>query len=234
MNDQLEPAIAQRAKFNRPSILLLGGLGLVAGLLLAFAKLAGEVAEGDTSAFDTAVVLAFRTPDNPDTLIGPVWLQEIGRDVTALGSFAFLGPVFVAVVIYLLLIRKRAAAALMAVAVIGGTILSTLLKIEFDRPRPDLASTARVFTASFPSGHATLSAVTFLTIGALLSRAQSDSRVKFYVVALAVFLTIAVGISRIYLGLHYPTDVLAGWCVGSAWALLCWTAALWIGRQVPA
>lgn len=233
MDDQRKPEVIPPARFNRPALLLLASLGIVAGMFLAFAKLAGEVTEGDTSAFDTAVVMAFRTPDNPDNLIGPVWLQEMGRDVTALGSFIFLGFVFVAVVIYLLLIRKRAAAALMAASVIGGTIISTLLKIGFDRPRPDLASTARVFTASFPSGHATLSAVTFLTIGALLSRSGTDSRVKFYFMAVSVFLTIAVGVSRVYLGLHYPTDVLAGWTVGSAWAMLCWIVAMWLQRRAP-
>lgn len=226
----LDPSPAGRS--NRPTLVLLGALGLVAGLLLAFATLAGAVKEGETSAFDTAVVMAFRTPQNPDTLIGPIWLQEMGRDVTSLGSFVFLGFVYIAVVVYLMLLRRRGAAILMTAAVIGGTVLSTLLKMWFDRPRPDLASAARVFTASFPSGHATLSAVTFLTMGALLSRVEKDPRVKVYVVALAVFLTLVVGVSRVYLGLHYPSDVIAGWFVGCGWALLCWTVAGRAGEAV--
>ena len=98
----------------------------------------------------------------------------------------------------------------------------------FDRPRPDLTGVARVFTASFPSGHAMLSAVSFLTLGALLAQGSADTRVKAYIAVLAIFLTVAVGTTRVYLGVHHATDVLAGWCVGSAWALLCWTVAEWL------
>jgi undecaprenyl-diphosphatase len=115
----------------------------------------------------------------------------------------------------------------MAAAVLGGTAISSLLKMGFDRPRPDIPHAARVFTASFPSGHATLSAVTFLTLGSLLTRVTADRRVKIYFMALAVFLTVLVGVSRVYLGVHFPSDVLAGWCVGAAWAVLCWAGALW-------
>jgi undecaprenyl-diphosphatase len=148
--------------------------------------------------------------------------------VTALGSFAFLGLLTAAVAGYLLLVRQRALAVLIVAAAFGGMLLSTLLKLGFDRPRPDVPHLARVFTASFPSGHATLSAVVFLTLGALLARAERKRRVKTYFVALAIFLTVAVGVSRVYLGVHYPSDVLAGWCLGTAWATLCWTAAVWL------
>lgn len=180
--------------------------------------------EGDLVRFDTAVLMAFRTVGNDP--IGPAWLQETGRDVTALGSFASLGFLFAATVGYLLLIRRRGLALLMTVAVIGGVALSMALKLGFDRPRPDIPHAARVFTASFPSGHATLSAITFLTLGALLTRATPDRRIRTYVMMLAVILTVAVGISRVYLAVHYPSDVLAGWCIGCAWAALCWTIGL--------
>lgn len=193
---------------------------LAAAFILGFGLLAEEVLEGDTSGFDRTVIMAFRSSDNPADPIGPAWVEELGRDVTALGSFAFLGFVFVAAVGYLLLIHKRALALLMTVAVLGGTVISTLLKLGFDRPRPDIPHAARVFTASFPSGHAMLSAATFLTLGALLTRVNADRRVKAYFMVLAIFLTVIVGLSRIYLGVHYPSDVLAGWCVGSAWAVL--------------
>ncbi|BCG96857.1 hypothetical protein MesoLj131a_57210 [Mesorhizobium sp. 131-2-1] len=142
------------------------------GLVLSFGLLAEEVIEGDTSSFDRAVLMAFRSAGDPTSPIGPPWLVEMGRDVTSLGSFAFLGFVTVASVGYLLIAGKRRYAVLVAAAVTGGEAISTLLKIAFDRPRPDLAHTARVFTASFPSGHAMLSAVTFLTLGALLAKAN--------------------------------------------------------------
>ncbi len=153
------------------------------------------------------------------------------RDVTALGSFAGLGIVFLASLGYLLLLGKRALALLMAAAVLGGVTISTLLKVAFDRPRPDVEGAAQVFTASFPSGHAMLSAVTFLTLGALLARTNGDHRIRVYFMSLAVLLTVLVGLSRIYLGVHYPSDVLAGWCLGTAWALLCWTVALRLQRS---
>lgn len=220
------------ARLGRQDIGLLLAFLVVACLVLAFGYLAAQVLEGNTAAFDRAVILALRTSGNPADPIGPPWLEEMSRDVTALGSYAFVGFVLAAVLGYLLLIRKRATALLMATAVLGGMALSTLLKIGFNRPRPDLVPhAARVFTASFPSGHATLSAITFLTLAAILTRAEADRRVKAYFVAVAVFLTVAVGLSRIYLGVHYPTDMLAGWCVGSAWAVLCWAVALWLQQR---
>jgi undecaprenyl-diphosphatase len=204
----------------------------VAGsLILGFGLLAEEVLEGDTSGFDRVVLMALRSGGNPSDPIGPAWLEEMGRDVTALGSFAFLGFVSVAAVGYLLIARRRSFALLVAAAVLGGELISTALKMGFDRPRPDIPHAARVFTASFPSGHAMLAAITFLTLGALLARAQTDPRLKAYFVSISVFLTIVVGLSRIYLGVHYPSDVLAGWCIGSAWALLCWSVALWLEQR---
>jgi len=219
------------AQLGRHELGLIAAVFAAAALLLGFGLLAEEVLKGDPSGFDLAVIMSLRSGGNLADPIGPPWLEELGRDVTALGSFAFLGIVFVASVGYLLLVRMRALALLMAVAVLGGTTISTLLKMGFDRPRPDIPHAARVFTASFPSGHALLSAVTFLTLGALLTRVTSERRIKAYFMVLAVSLTVLVGLSRLYLGVHYPSDVLAGWCVGSAWAVLCWAGALWLQQR---
>lgn len=219
------------ARLGAREVGLLAAFLVVVLLILGFGWLAEEVLEGDTSGFDAAVIMALRSGGNPADPIGPPWIEETGRDVTALGSFTFLGFVLAVVVGYLVLIRKRGAALLMAVAVLGGAVVSTLLKLGFDRPRPDIPHAARVFTASFPSGHATLSAITFLTVGALLTRVAAERRVKVYFVSVAVFLTVIVGLSRLYLGVHYPSDVLAGWLVGSAWAILCWVGAFWLQRR---
>ena len=207
---------------------LLAVVALCAAFVLAFGMVAEEVMEGDTHKLDRAVLLAFRTPGNPADLLGPAWFEEMVRDVTALGSYAFIIVLVVAVLGYLLLVRSFAMSALVLAAVLGGIVISNVLKHGFDRPRPDLEHAAQVFSPSFPSGHATLSAVTFLTLGGLLTRAKLDWRVKVYFLAVAIFLTILVGISRVYLGVHYPSDVLAGWCVGTAWALLCWAATSYL------
>lgn len=208
---------------RRRELGLILGFAIVAGLILGFGMLAEEVLEGDTEAFDRTVAAALRGSDQHP--IGPPWLEEFARDVTALGSFAFLGILTFGVIGYFLLIRRRGWAVLVAASVLGGAVISTLLKNVFDRERPDLPSTVRVFTASFPSGHATLSAISFLTLGALLAQTSPDPRVKTYFAILAIILTVAVGTSRVYLGVHFASDVLAGWCVGSAWALLCWMVA---------
>jgi undecaprenyl-diphosphatase len=210
----------------------LAGLLAIAVALLAFFGLAGEVLEGETLGFDRLILLALRSPIEPYDPIGPRWLGEVARDVTGLGGIPVLSGVTLAVVGYLTLARKRAAALLVLGAVGGGVALSTLLKLAYHRARPDLVPHAvEVYTTSFPSGHAMLSAVTYLTLGALLVRVEKRWQIKAYILALAVLITLLVGISRIYLGVHWPTDVLAGWCVGAAWALLCWLLALWLQRK---
>jgi undecaprenyl-diphosphatase len=202
----------------------------VTGLVLVFGLLANQTRGGGALSFDAAVQAALQSPTGHGP-IGPPWLEEAVRDVTALGSFAFLGLLLVAVVGYLLLVRKRGMALLMLVAVLGGTVMSSLLKVGFDRPRPEITGSVRVFTASFPSGHATLSAATFLTIGVLLARLTREPKERAYFLVLAVLLTVLVGLSRLYLGVHYASDVLAGWCAGSAWAILCWSVALLLQRR---
>src|SRR5690606_34253779 len=133
---------------------------------------------------------------------------------------------------YLLVDRKPGAAVLILASVGGGTILSSLLKNAFARPRPELvAHLVDVQTSSFPSGHAMLSAVTFLTIGALLAKVQPLVRTRIYLISVAILLTFLVGASRVYLGVHYPTDVLAGWSAGAAWVAGCWLVARWLQGQ---
>lgn len=211
-----------------------GRLGLIAvvigfaALVFAFGLIAEEVMEGDTHKLDMAVLMAFREPGNRAELIGPLWLEEMVRDVTALGSYFFIFLILAASVGYLLLVRKYALSALVLAAVGGGILLSNLLKHGFDRSRPDLEHAAQVFSPSFPSGHATLSAVTFLTLGGLLTRMNPDKRVKTYFLTIAIALTVMAGSSRVYLGVHYPSDVVAGWFIGTAWALLCWAGAIWL------
>ena len=201
----------------------------IACLLFVFGLIAQIVVEGKSSAFDRSIILAFRDPGNLSAPIGPAWVQEAARDVTSLGSIVVLVIITAAVAGYLFLTRKQAAAWLMLCAVFGGIALSDVLKFAFARPRPDfVVPAARVFTTSFPSGHATLSAITYLTIAALLAPSQSSPKIGRYFIVLAVLLTILIDVSRIYLGVHYPTDVVGGWCIGAAWALGCWVLMTWL------
>lgn len=204
---------------SRRSLYWLGG-GVVA-LLFGFGMLAEEVAEGDTSQFDSTILMALREPGDKDNPIGPMWLEEAARDITALGSFSVLGLIVAAIVGYLYLSGRARTGMYLGFAVLAGTLISTVLKMAFDRPRPEFSATARVFTASFPSGHALISAVVYLTIAALLAESAREPKFRVFFIAVGVFLTVIVGMSRIYLGVHYPTDVLAGWSIGTAWALAC-------------
>jgi undecaprenyl-diphosphatase len=204
---------------------------VVAGGMLLFAKLMGMV-QGETRAFDRAILLAFRNSTDLSDPIGPHWLEVIFRDITSLGGATVLTLMTIAVSGFLLIDAKRGAAILVLGSVIGGVLLSSILKLGIDRPRPDLvAHLVEVHTASFPSGHAMLSAVVYLTLGGLLSRVESPRRIKIYVLSVAVMLTLLIGVSRVYLGVHWPTDVLAGWCAGATWAVLCWGVALALQRR---
>lgn len=215
---------------GEPAVLL--GVLALAAVLWVFFWLAGEVMEGDTHAFDQMLLLALRVPGDPAEPIGPLWLGITARDITSLGGYPVLTLVTLCAVGFLLIARKPGAALLVLVAVGGGALLSDGLKDLFGRPRPELVPhVIEVRTLSFPSSHAMLSTVTYLTLGALLARFQPQRRLKAYLLTVAITLALLTGASRVYLGVHWPTDVLAGWCAGAAWAILCWTVALWLQRR---
>lgn len=207
--------------WRTPEFRLFAPIAVVAGLLALFLQLADEVMEGETHGFDSAILLAFRTA-NPADPIGPAWLEIVMSDLTALGGHTILTLISTLAVIYLLIRKKQSSALLVAASGLSGMALNHLLKTGFDRPRPDLVShLAEVHTLSFPSGHAMLAAIIYLTLGVLLARNEPSHPLKAFILGTAMVLTFLVGLSRIYLGVHWPTDVLAGWCIGAAWALAC-------------
>ena len=215
---------------NETSVLV--ALLITVTAVWAFIVLADQVVEGDTLRFDEWSVRTLRRADDPATPIGPNWLAEVGRDLTALGSVAVLMLITVTVVGFLWLRRMFGAMWLIVVATLGGLVVSTLLKNAFARPRPNIVPhLSMVYTSSFPSGHAMLSATVYLTLGALLGRFVQPFRLKAYFLIIALVLTSLVGISRVYMGVHYPTDVLAGWAAGLAWALMCWLVARYLQRR---
>jgi len=188
--------------------------------LWGFIKIADEVSENETQTFDRWAITAFRNPDNPSDPIGPVWVEEMARDLSALGGFAWITLATLAIGIYLLLDGKSHMALFLIGATAGGGLVSLLLKHLFARPRPDVVPhLSKVFTSSFPSGHSMLAAVIYLTLGSLLASVISKLSLKIYVLVVAVLLTVAVGLSRVYLGVHYPSDILAGWVASLAWVI---------------
>ena len=222
----LRSAIRHVGRVER-SILTIGLL--LASFVWGFVELAAEVVEGGTEALDRTMLLALRNPDDRLQPRGPAWLEEMMRDFTALGGVGILTLLTAMAAGYLLLTGKKRAALDVVLSIAGGIVLSSLIKAGFDRPRPDLVPHgSHVYTASFPSGHSMMAAVVYLTLGALFARLRASVRVKVFVLSFSVLLTLLVGVSRVYLGVHWPTDVLGGWAMGAAWALLCWLVTLWL------
>jgi undecaprenyl-diphosphatase len=207
---------------------VLPGLLAVAAGVLIFATIATSVKEGATEAFDRRLLLAMRHPGDLSP-IGSRSVQETARDFTSLGGTAVLALVTLATMGFLALDGKKHMALFTCASVAGGMVMSNLLKDVFQRPRPEIVPhIVYASNTSFPSGHSMLSAVTYLTLGALLARSHKRKALKAYFLLIATLLTLMVGITRIYLGVHWPTDVLAGWIAGAVWALLCWLVAGWL------
>jgi undecaprenyl-diphosphatase len=204
---------------------LLVGLGLCV-LLFAFVSLAGEVTDGDTQAFDTKILRALRDPADPSKPIGPAWIEGSLLDLTSIGGPTVLGLVVVFVAGFLVLQTRYRTAVVVLVSAAGGEALNNVMKNFFNRPRPTIVPHLRVvYSTSFPSGHAMESAIVYLTLAAILMRASDSRLTKIYILSIAVLMTALVGVSRVYLGVHYPTDVLGGWIVGFLWASICSLAA---------
>jgi undecaprenyl-diphosphatase len=204
-------------------------LALIPGGIWAFVELADKVTEGDTQTVDEWVVRNMRQADDPATPIGPPWLHEFGRDVTALGGVAVLTLFIFGVAGYLIMVRKYHALILMFVATGGALILSSFLKEIFGRERPDIVPHLSIaHSASFPSGHSMMASAVYLTLGVLMARLVPRRGLKTYFIMIALILAFLVGVSRIYMGVHYPTDVLAGWTLGLVWALLCWVVSRYL------
>jgi undecaprenyl-diphosphatase len=214
---------------GRHDLWMLVCLGVFTGGLWSFLMVAEEVLEGDTRRLDTAILLLMRNAEDHSDPLGPPWLEQMGRDFTALGGVGVLTLFGLAALGYLVLSRRYRTALFTVMAVAGGWVMNTLLKLGFSRPRPELVPHgAEVYTASFPSGHSMMAAVTYLTLAALLTRVEPRLRLKAYLLLVAVLITLIVGVSRVYLGVHWPSDVLAGWTAGAAWAALCWLVTRWL------
>ena len=210
-------------KFERRELgWLIVGLS-VCLLLWGFLALASEVMEGDTTALDTKILVSLRKADDPTRPIGPAWVETAMLDLTAIGGPTVLGLVVLSVVGFLALQRRYHTALVVLITAASGEVAGVALKNVFLRPRPTVVPHLRdVASTSFPSGHAMESAIIYLTLGAMLMRLAEGRITKLYCIGMAIFVTFLVGVSRVYLGVHYPTDVIGGWMFGFLWASLCW------------
>jgi undecaprenyl-diphosphatase len=219
------------AWISEEPIVLLAVFAVVASLW-GFAELSDDLLEEETTHFDRAVLAMLRDSNDPQQAIGPSWLPEVARDITSLGGYTVLGLAVVAVGSFLWLCRAHKTALFLLVAAVAGVAICQIAKMAFARPRPDVVPhLAEVNSASFPSGHSMMSAVVYLTLAAIAAAVVESYRLKLYLLGVALVLTVLVGCSRVYLGVHYPTDVLAGWMLGLAWAFLCWIAARLLQRR---
>lgn len=209
-------------------------LALCLGVWL-FIGVAGVISHETHLETEARFMRMLRSAGNPAEPAGPLWLVEVGRDISALGGATVVILLSSLAIGFLALRRRWGSVALVVVTVAGGYLLSSALKRSFDRERPDIVPhLSLVHTASFPSGHSMVSSLVYLSMGALLAQATGRRREKIYFVSAAVLLTFLIGVSRVFLGVHYPTDVLAGWSAGTAWAMGCWLAAWWFRRRRPA
>lgn len=211
--------------FAREPVLIVMLL-VTSGSVWAFCEMADEVMEGSSHEIDQRIVVSLRNPEDYSDPIGPKWFEEFMRDMTALGGVGMVTLVSVTALSFLWILGNRAQAILLVIAILGAMILSFSMKALFDRPRPDLVPhESYVYTHSFPSGHSMQAAAVYLTLGVVLAQLIAVRSLKIFLIVLALAVTVVVGVSRVYLGVHWPTDVLAGWTAGAAWACGCWLVA---------
>lgn len=216
---------------GREPVVLVGVLLIVLGSW-GFIELADEVREGSTGEFDRWAIVQLRTAEDHSRPIGPAWMQEVGRDITGLGGVAVLCLVIAASAGFLAINRSFRLMGFLLLSTGSGIAVSLLMKRGFARPRPDVVEhLSSVYTSSFPSGHSMMSAIVYLTLSVLLAPVLKYVSLRCYIIALALLLTFMIGASRVYMGVHYPSDVLAGWTAGLVWALLCWLIARTISAR---
>jgi len=223
-------SLARLLRFARTEVAALGALFIIALGVVVFMELADDMAETDGMAFDQAILIWLQpVPGQPR---GPWWLQEAAADLTSLGGISVLTLFALIVFVFLLIQRKWLSATLLTVGLTGGVALSEGLKALFERERPPLAYQAvETLNASFPSGHALLSTVFYLSLGVMLTRAFPRRRLKAFIVGAAILIAVLIGLTRIYLGAHWASDVMAGWSAGAAWAMILWLFAYAVERR---
>jgi len=224
------PFLRRAIAVARAEFAALGALAIITLGTMTFVEIADDMTETDGQAFDQ-MVLHWMQPVAGQPR-GPWWLHEAAADITSLGGIAVLTLFAVVALGMLLILRKWLSALLLLIGLAGGVALSEGLKALFQRERPPAAFQAvETLNASFPSGHALLSTVFYLTVAVMMTRAFPRRRLKAYVLGVGMVFALMVGLTRVYLGAHWASDVMAGWCVGAAWAMALWLVSYAVERR---
>lgn len=232
MSDLSPARLVRRFRLDAIELKTAAAFAAIGASLWVFWAVAEEVTEGDAHAIDRMILLALRDGARMEDPVGPAWFEYAVSDITALGGYAVLTLLVALSAVYLILQRHVREAVLTVCAVISGTLGVAVFKALFDRARPDLVDhLTHATSSSFPSGHASAAALTYLSLGLLLAGAQARRRTKVFIIASAVLIAVLVGFSRVYLGVHWPSDVVAGWGFGAAWAIAWWLAARLLTRR---
>jgi undecaprenyl-diphosphatase len=207
---------------------LMIGAGAVAAASLVLGLIGTLIDRGLQFDFDSNILLAMRHGTAHGAAIGPVWLKQAMVDITAMGGETVLVIVVTITAGFLAAKRHWLTMALVLGGTISGSIAVAIAKGLIGRARPALTDhLVQVTSASFPSGHAANSAIIYLTIAFLIVQIVEERRARIYILATAAVLVTAIGFSRVYLGVHWPSDVLAGWSFGTLWALAWWALGAW-------
>jgi undecaprenyl-diphosphatase len=222
--------LLNRLSLDRTVVLLLGAASISAVLFFCMCLL---VSGGLTKHLDIAVLTHLRTAADLNVTVGPGQLLTMARDVTALGDATVLTMITVMTLGYCLLTRYWAAFFMIFISVNSSNLTMILLKLFFHRQRPDVVPHLVTATmTSFPSGHAMMSAVVYLTIGAILARIEPRRTVKMYLLSIFAVLSLVIGMTRVFLGVHYPSDVIAGWLAGIALGTFCAAMVLIVDKKM--
>ena len=212
----------------------LAAIMLIAAGLLAFLRLGDAVRAGRTLDLDRRIILALRDPANPAQPRGSFWTRDILHDLTALGGVGVLTLTVLVAVIFLWVNRRRRHAAVLLGVVAAATVAGELIKAAYNRPRPDLVAYGDYFSqSSFPSGHSNIATVVWMTLALIVASLERTRVGKATALVVGAFISLTAGGSRVYFGVHWPSDVLGGWILGSGWALVAWIV-LGAWRKDPA